>query len=234
VQVTAIVYLLIIVGIALIGLGIYGIIKDRFSQETKGSAPGVEFTLPLSALVLLMGLASLIGSGYLATHGPKEDSTLSQRPTIPAQPSSSTQTATLQPARTGAVTIVSPGYGAKVGACGVFSGTSNLSAGETMVLSARNLSDTTKTSYLEPVNNWANPSELSRWIGYQYFGSGNSSVGQTYEVDVFIMKIATIRAALAQPKNTPTWAVKTLPNGTKVKVTMRVVRKQGPGPAVCQ
>lgn len=40
IQVTGIVYLLTAVGIVLIGLGIYGIIKDRFSQETKGSGPG--------------------------------------------------------------------------------------------------------------------------------------------------------------------------------------------------
>jgi hypothetical protein len=232
-QITAIVYLLITAGIALIGLGIYGIIKDRFSQETKGSGPGVSFTLPLSALVLLMGLASLIGSGYFALNGSKEGATRFVQPTTTAR-SSSTSATPVQSEHTGAVAIISPAYGAKVEACGVFSGTSDLPPSETLVLAAQNLSDPTKTSYLQPVNNWAKPSELSRWNGYQYFGSGNSSVGQTYEVDVLIMKIATVRAARAQPKNNPVWAVKSLPNGTNVKVTMRVVRKQGSGPTVCQ
>ena len=231
--VTAIVYLLTAAGIALIGLGIYGIIKDRFSQETKGSGPGVSFTLPLSALVLLMGLASLIGSGYLALNGSRSGTTGVTQPT-PATQSSDTSAAPSQPEHTGDVALTTPAYGSKVGACGVFSGTSDLPTGKTLVLAARNLSDLTKTSYLEPVNNWTKPPEISKWTGYQYFGSGNSSVGQTYEVDVLIMNTATVRAALAQPKNNPAWAVKSLPSGTNVKATLRVVRKKGLGPAVCQ
>jgi hypothetical protein len=232
-QVTTIVYLLTAVGVALIGLGIYGIIKDRFSQETKGAGPGVSFTLPLSALVLLMGLASLAGSGYFALNGSKSGTTVFAQPTPTVQPSG-TSAVPVQSEHTGAAALTAPTYGSKVGACDVFSGTSNLPPDETLVLSARNLSDPTMTSYLEPVNNWTKLSEVSEWTGYQYFGSGNSSVGQTYEVDVLIMKTATVSAALAQKKNNPAWAVKSLPRGTNVKASVRVVRKDATGPAVCQ
>jgi len=103
-----------------------------------------------------------------------------------------------------------------------------------MVLSAQNLSDPTKTVYLEAVNNWDKPEELSDWTGYQYFGSGDSSVGQTFEVSVIAMKMDTVTAALAQPANNPTWHVKSLPHGSDVKQTLRVVRVKGLGPAVCR
>lgn len=180
-----------------------------------------------------MGIASLIGSGYLAINGSKSGTIGSTQPT-PTNQSSSTSAPPVPPEHTGAVAVTTPTYGSKVAACAVFSGTSDLPPGETLVLSARNLSDPTRTSYLEPVNNWTVSSEISQWTGYQYFGSGNSSVGQTYEVDVLIIKTSTVRAALAQPKNNPAWAVKSLPSGTHVKATLRVVRKAAPGPAVCQ
>jgi hypothetical protein len=229
---TAIVYSLAAVGIILIGLGIYGVIRDRFSQETKGSGPGVSFTLPLSALVLLMGLGSLAGSGYFALNGSKASA--ANPTTSPATTTSKPSPTTNRPKHSVAVTITRPSYGAKVEECGVFSGTSDLPPGETLVLSARNLSDPTKIIYLEPVNNWANPAAISKWVGYQYFGSGNSSAGQTYEVSALVVKASVVRAALAQAANNPTWAVKSLPVSASVKASIRVVRKEGRGPVVCQ
>jgi len=102
-----------------------------------------------------------------------------------------------------------------------------------LVLSAQNLSDPSKVIYLEAVNNWNKPADLSDWTGYQYFGSGDTSVGQTFEVSIIVIKTGTVAAALAEPTNNPVWHVKSLPNGSKVKQTLRVVRMKGPGPAVC-
>lgn len=231
-QVTAVVFLLVIVGLALIALGIYGVVKERFSQETKGTGPGVSFTLPLSAFVLLMGIGSLAVAGYFALNGSKS-SAASPRPSRPsAKPASKRPTASPS-SHSGVVAVTRPAFGADVGACGVFSGTADLPPGETLILAAENLSDTTRTMYLQPVNNWSKPGEISDWTGFQYFGSGNSSVGQKFEVSVIAIKTDVVTAALAQPANNPAWAVKSLPAGAKVKEALRVVRVKGPGPVVC-
>lgn len=133
----------------------------------------------------------------------------------------------------GYVSIDQPAYGAKVGERAVFSGKANLPPGETLVLSAENLSDRSRTLYLEAVNDWRRSQALSHWIGCQYLGSGDSSIGQTFEVSVIAMKTHTVTAALAEPANRPTWHVKSLPDGSEVKQTLRVVRVKGTGPAVC-
>jgi serine/threonine-protein kinase len=132
------------------------------------------------------------------------------------------------------VLITHPAYGSNVEACGVLSGTADLPSGETLVLSVQNLSDRTKTLYLQPVNDWDKPSAISAWTGYQYFGSGDSSVGQMFEVSVVVMKTAMVKQALSQSVNNPTWAVPALPTGASVKASIRLVRKQGSGPTVCQ
>jgi len=233
VQLTALVYLLAGVGIALIVLGGYGIIRDRFSQVTRGTAPGVSFTLPLSAFVLLMGVGSILGAGYLSLNSTKNAAAKPVPPSHTVSPAPSTPTSTGTHRASGAVSITHPVFGARVGECGVFTGTSDLPPGQTLVLSAQNLSDPSKVIYLEAVNNWNKPADLSDWTGYQYFGSGDTSVGQTFEVSIIVIKTGTVAAALAEPTNNPVWHVKSLPNGSKVKQTLRVVRMKGPGPAVC-
>jgi hypothetical protein len=49
------------------------------------------------------------------------------------------------------------------------------------------------------------PRALSSWTGYLYFGSGNSSVGQAYDVYVIVMPFDVVTAAKAQPANNPAW-----------------------------
>jgi hypothetical protein len=143
------------------------------------------------------------------------------------------QPSTRAPAASGDVSIDHPGFGAKVGACAVFSGKADLLPGETLVLSALNLSDPAKVLYLQAVNDWDLPADLTHWTGYQYFGSGDSSLGQAFEVSVIVMKIRTVTAILAEPANRPIWHVKSLPNDSEVKQTLRVIRMKGSGPAVC-
>jgi hypothetical protein len=102
------------------------------------------------------------------------------------------------------------------------------------VVGVRNLSDTGHTTYLEPVNNWDKPADLAHWTGFQYFGSGDSSVGQTYVVSILVVGSSTVKKALADPANHVAWGVTSLPAGTKVKQTLRLTRIHGQGPEVCR
>lgn len=57
-----------IIGILLVALGIYGIVRDKFGQETSGGAMGSTITLPLSGLIVVLGLGALGLAGYLAAN----------------------------------------------------------------------------------------------------------------------------------------------------------------------
>jgi len=124
--------------------------------------------------------------------------------------------------------------GPDVQGCDVFTGTSNLQGGETIVIGVQNLNDSGNTSYLEAVNNWDKPAALAQWTGSQYFGSGDTSVGQTYLVSVIVMPSSVVQSALANPANRPTWAVTSLPAGATVKQSLRMKRVSGEGPAACR
>jgi hypothetical protein len=54
------------IGVVLIILGIYGIVRGKFGQQTSGGALGGTITVPLSALILILGLGSLGFAGYLS------------------------------------------------------------------------------------------------------------------------------------------------------------------------
>ena len=116
----------------------------------------------------------------------------------------------------------------------MFAGESNLSSNDTLVLGVRNLSDTGHTTYLTPVNNWQTPADLAEWSWVQFFGSGNTSVGQRFLVSVIAMPTRAVQTALAKPANRPTWAVSALPSGSDVKKRMRFTRVSGSGPAGCR
>jgi hypothetical protein len=123
--------------------------------------------------------------------------------------------------------------GSDVRQCDVFTGTSDLPGGETIVIGVQNLDDSGTTSYLAPVNDWNKPAALSQWTGFQYFGSGDGSVGQTYLVSVIVMPSSVVQGAQADPANRPTWAVTSLPPGSTVKQSVRMKRVSGQGPAAC-
>jgi cytoskeletal protein RodZ len=127
------------------------------------------------------------------------------------------------------VSVTSPKTGGQIEQCQVFTGTSTLTQGETIVLSVSNVSDPTKTLYLAPVHNWQAPGALAHWSGTQYFGSGDSSVGQTFHVDVVIMEVSQVKQALAFPSNVPTWATAALPSGSILKSELTFHRVSGAG-----
>ena len=218
---------LMVVGIALL---IFRFQKSETGADRKDENPAVatpffSITGPAGVIVVLIGAALLyLGVTHTARGASDPDST-----TAGGSTSSPTTTRT---GHSGAVSLVSPAYGTDVGGCAVFTGTADLDAQTVIVLGDRNLSDPTKTIYLEPVNDWKSR-ELSSWAGYLYFGSGNSSIGQTYDVYVIAAPFNVVTAAEAQPANNPTWAVTSLPSGAEIRETIRVTRVAGQGPAIC-
>ncbi len=218
---------LMLVGIALL---IFRFQKSESGTDKKDENPAVatpffSITGPAGIIVILIGAALL----YLGVTHTAEGASNPNSPTAGDTTSSPAATKT---GHSGAVSLVSPVYGAHVGGCAVFTGTADLGAQTVVVLGDRNLSDPTRTMYLEPVNDWKSR-ELSSWVGYLYFGSGNSSVGQTYDAYVIVMPFDVVTAAKAQPANNPTWAVTSLPSGAQIKETIRVMRVAGQGPAIC-
>ena len=219
---------LMLVGIALL---IFRFQKSESGTDKQDESPAVatpffSITGPAGIIVILIGAALL----YLGvTHTAKGAS----NPDSAATGDTTSSPAATETGHSGAVSLVSPAYGADVGGCAVFTGTADLDAQTVVVLGDRNLSDPTRTMYLEPVNDWKSR-ELSSWAGYLYFGSGNSSAGQTYDVYVIVMPFDVVTAAKVQPANNPTWAVTSLPSGAQIKDTIRVMRVAGQGPAICR
>ena len=68
--VTAFEVVLGVVGLLLVALGIYGVVRGKFGQQTSGGAMGGTISLPLSGLILLLGLGALGFAVYLAADQP--------------------------------------------------------------------------------------------------------------------------------------------------------------------
>jgi serine/threonine-protein kinase len=238
---SVLIYILLVLGIALVALGVFVVARQLLRWDTNRAASAGVPGPYLSVLVIVVGIASLGASGFLSLKKPASPATAQPQPSVPA---ASTQTTTTAPAATssatgsavatGSVTLTAPSPGTKVQGCGMFTGTSSLPPGKTVVVGVRNLSDAGHTIYLEPVNKWEKPSALTHWTGFQYFGSGDSSVGQTYVVSIIVMPSSTVKSALAIPANHVTWAVISLPAGARVRQTLHLTRASGQGPAACR
>jgi len=234
---TVLIYILLVLGIALVSLGVF-VVARQLLQRVAPAGPQGPY---LSALVIVVGIASLGTSGFLAIKKPASQETAAPQPSASAAVTptgSATPAVTASPTQssppTGAVTLSAPSPGTTVQGCDVFTGTSSLPTDETVVVGVRNLSDTTHTTYLQPVNNWDKPADLGHWTGFQYFGSGDASIGQTYVVSVLVVASSTVRKALADPANHVAWGVTALPGRTKVKQTFHLTRVPGSGPDVCR
>jgi hypothetical protein len=59
---------LISIGLVLVGLGIYGVVRGKFGEQTSSPALGGTVTLPLSGLILVLGLCCIGYSGYLGVN----------------------------------------------------------------------------------------------------------------------------------------------------------------------
>lgn len=109
-------------------LGIYGIVRDKFGAQTSGGALGGTISLPLSGLILILGLASLGFPAYLVASettknpvatptGSAGIATSSPTPIIPTSPAPTTALPSPSPdgspnART--ITITTPSSGSYV------------------------------------------------------------------------------------------------------------------------
>ena len=63
--VTAFEVVLVIVGLALVVLGIYGIVREKWPAQAAGGAAGANINIPLSGLILIIGMCSLGFGVYL-------------------------------------------------------------------------------------------------------------------------------------------------------------------------
>jgi hypothetical protein len=247
-----IIYFLLALGIALVVLGVVVLAQQLLRQGAiKDAAHGAQAAY-MSGLVIVIGIAGLGTSAFLSLRKPVSPApeptaagrTASSRPapttsavsspavSAPAPAPTSTPSSQ-QPKGSGSVTLSAPSPGSKVQQCDVFTGTSSLPVDKTIVVGVRNLDNTGHTSYLAPVSNWDKPNALAHWADIQYFGSGDTSIGQTYLVSVIVMSSDVVRHALAEPANRDSWAVTSLPSGSKVKRSLRLTRVAGPGPATC-
>jgi hypothetical protein len=85
-----------------------------------------------------------------------------------------------------------------VQACHNFTGTAELAPGDTLVLAVRNLNHTDPITYFMRVMQWSSGTVgKGPWQAPQFFGSGDSSVGQTMELSVLVMPETAVARELA-------------------------------------
>ncbi|GAB97147.1 putative serine/threonine protein kinase [Kineosphaera limosa NBRC 100340] len=94
----------------------------------------------------------------------------------------------------GTARITRPTSGANVMSCAYIEGTADVPEDVRIVTAMRN-ADTDDTWHVEHIYSWDDPDSIKQWRGPQWFGSGDSSVGSTYEVAVFAVKRADLVVA---------------------------------------
>lgn len=140
------------------------------------SAPKVAAAVAATALVAALTLPLPAGApqtpapapGRVATAGTSADAGREARP-LPALPGS--------PA-----VIASPASGATVRRCEVFTGTASRPMGTELFTAMRNLDNGDPAWYFQDLYRQPAAGESGPWSGPQFFGSGDGSVGQRYEV----------------------------------------------------
>jgi serine/threonine-protein kinase len=95
--------------------------------------------------------------------------------------------------------IATPADQASTPQCSYLSGTATLPPGTTLILANQNISGTDTTQYVEFVFRWRTPATHWSWRGAQYFGSGDSSVGQSYRIQLMAVDLAEAHRLDAVP-----------------------------------
>lgn len=221
--------------------------RPWWSRQHLTAVAALSAVSAVSAVAVLAGVRTPAGGGAnpesVQTSRTSGTSTVSLAPppavTVPAISSAAgTPTAgasravdaTGSPRGPGRGVIVTPGNGARVRQRAIFSGTSALPPGRTLVLSMRNLSYDPDTFYVEYISGWRTPSAQSTWRGTQFFGSGNASVGQPYEVRLIAVDLDDAVRAGRMPVHRRTELVT---NGTLLDRVV-VIRKAGLVTDVCR
>ncbi len=90
-----------------------------------------------------------------------------------------------------------------VQSCAWLSGRVQLPQGWTLFLTHQNLDNRDPQRYPELVKHWDDPTSPWDWYGAQWFGAGNSSKGQKYEVVLWATRLETAKAIHATRDKSP-------------------------------
>lgn len=181
-------------------------------------------------------LTAIVVVGAAATWRSLDDRSSMSSPSPSASPSelgTSRPDAALPPvaSRPGVSgTITSPVAGAQVKRCSFMTGTSSLPRDMTLILAMRNLDNGDPHAYVELAFGWKTPASLASWRGAQFFGSGDSSVGQRYAVDL----VAVDRGVLERAIDVNDAAVNDLAASGTVLDRVEVKRIAGAVPNNCR
>lgn len=134
----------------------------------------------------------------------------------------------------GKAILDSPADDTDVRQCAILSGQANLPPDRTLILGVRNLGHSSPVRYFGAVDDWEYPQDLDQWQGRQWFGSGDSSVGQEFRVELLTIGLEEAKKAvrLSRAKDTG-WHSGDNPPGTEVQAHITLKRVAGPGPAEC-
>ncbi len=117
--------------------------------------------------------------------------------------------------------------------CWVFQGTAEVFSGNTVVLAVKNLSNDDPNTYFRVVTNWPSGSTgIGPWSEVQFFGSDDSSVGQSYKLTLYIMSKQAVLIELTRHGDGPTqpaWAHPAPPAGSEVAAVLGLSRIPGDG-----
>jgi serine/threonine-protein kinase len=186
--------------------------------------------MPRVATVVLvcgLGLASTLGA-CTSDDEPKEADSAAPATGASVTPSAGPES------DISTATIVAPAQDVTVPQCAIVSGTSVLAPQKTLVSAMINLDNGDPLRYYEPVTNWQVPAQLVNWTAKQYFGSGDTSVGQRFAVEIFSADLAVVTAAFKKAKESGKgWASEDPPAGGKMVARVQVKRVAGKGPDAC-
>jgi hypothetical protein len=130
--------------------------------------------------------------------------------------------------------IAAPVQDGSVPQCAIVSGTSVLAPRKTLVSAMMNLDNGDPLRYYQPVSNWQVPAQLVNWTAKQYFGSGDTSVGQHFAVEIFSADLPVVTAAFKRAKDSGKgWVSEDPPAGGKMVARVQVKRIAGKGPGAC-
>jgi serine/threonine-protein kinase len=121
--------------------------------------------------------------------------------------------------------ITEPGNGGSIPACTLIEGTSQLAAGQTLVLSVENLSAGDRVKHLLPVPGWEQPDGLVRWRLQQFVGRPEDPPSTRYRIEAFVVPLAAIRGQADR--------LSTLPAASTLASSVYVFRAQDSDQASC-
>jgi hypothetical protein len=150
----------------------------------------------------------------------------------PVTPTSGPPAATASSVADGEATLTFPVDDAQVRQCEIFRGTSRLAEDKTLILGVRNVDNGSPERYFQAVEDWEYPGDLVEWSGAQWFGSGDSSVGQRFRAEVLVVDLAQTTKAVREADNKG-WHSPDNPEGAIVAAHITLTRVAGPGPADC-